>query len=36
MVKTDLTEEEKKLILETLNNNTEPPVELMTKLFPRI
>lgn len=34
MVKTDLTDEEKKLIIEALNNNTEPPSELMTKLFP--
>ncbi len=34
MVKTELTDEEKKLIIEALNNNTEPPPELMTKLFP--
>ena len=34
MVKTDLTEQEKKLIIEALNNNIEPPPELMTKLFP--
>jgi hypothetical protein len=34
MVKADLTEEEKKLIIEALNNNIEPPPELMTKLFP--
>ncbi len=34
MVKTDLTDEEKKLIIEALNNNTELPPELMTKLFP--
>jgi len=34
MVKTDLTEEEKKTIIEALNNNTELPPELMTKLFP--
>ncbi|MCK4467958.1 MAG: site-specific DNA-methyltransferase, partial [Desulfobacterales bacterium] len=34
MVKTDLTEEEKKTIIEALNNNIEPPSELMTKLFP--
>ena len=34
MVKTDLTDEEKKLIIEALNSNTEPPAELMTKLFP--
>ena len=33
MVKTDLTDEEKKLIIEALNNNIEPPPELMTKLF---
>ena len=34
MVKTDLTDEEKKTIIEALNNNTEPSLELMTKLFP--
>ena len=34
MVKTDLTDEEKKLIIEALNSNTEPPEELMTKIFP--
>ena len=34
MVKTDLTEEEKKLTIEALNDNIEPPPELMTKLFP--
>ena len=34
MVKTDLTDEEKKLIIEVLNNKVEPPSELMTKLFP--
>ena len=34
MVKTELTEEEKKMIIEALNSNTEPPPELMTKLFP--
>jgi len=34
MVKTDLTEEEKKTIIEALNNNIELPPELMTKLFP--
>jgi DNA modification methylase len=34
MVKTDLTDEEKKTIIEALNNNVEPPPELMTKLFP--
>jgi len=34
MVKTDdLTEEEKKTVIEVLNNNIEPPPELMTKLF---
>ena len=36
MVKTDLAEEEKKLIIEALNNKVEPPSELMTKLFPRL
>jgi hypothetical protein len=34
MVKTDLTDEEKKLIIEALNNNIELPPELMIKLFP--
>jgi len=34
MVKTDLADEEKKRIIEALNNNTEPPPELMAKLFP--
>ena len=34
MAKTDLTDEEKKLIVEALNKNVEPPLELMTKLFP--
>ena len=34
MVKTDLTDEEKKTIIEALNSNTEPPAELITKLFP--
>ena len=34
MAKTDLTDEEKKTIIEALNSNTEPPPELMTKLFP--
>jgi hypothetical protein len=33
MVKTNLTDEEKRLIAEALSNNTEPPPELMTKLF---
>jgi len=33
MVKTDLTDEEKKTIIEALNNNIELPSELMTKLF---
>ena len=34
MAKIELTEEEKKLIIEALNNNIELPPELMTKLFP--
>ena len=34
MVKTDLTDEEKRLIADALSNDTEPPSELMTKLFP--
>jgi len=33
MVKTDISEEEKKTIIEALNNKTEPSPELMTKLF---
>lgn len=33
MVKTDLTDEERETIIEALNNNTEPPPELITKLF---
>jgi len=34
MVKTDLADEEKKRIIEALNNNIELPTELMTKLLP--
>jgi adenine-specific DNA-methyltransferase len=34
MAKTDLTNEEKRLIADALSNNIEPPPELMTKLFP--
>ena len=34
MAKTDLTDEEKKVIIEALNKNVEPPPELMIKLFP--
>ena len=34
IVKTDLTDEEKKRIIEALNNNVELLPELMTKLFP--
>ena len=34
MTKINLTEEEKNLIIQALNSNTEPPPELMTKLFP--
>ena len=36
MVKTNLIDEEKKRIIESLDSNTEPPSELMTKLFPRL
>ncbi|MEA2013914.1 MAG: hypothetical protein U9N38_01175 [Thermodesulfobacteriota bacterium] len=36
MVKINLTDEEKKLIIEALNSNAEPPPELMVKLFPRL
>ena len=36
MAKTDLTDEEKRLIADALSNNTEPSPELMTKLFPRL
>ncbi len=34
MAKTVLTNEEKETIIEALNNNIEPPPELMTKFFP--
>jgi adenine specific DNA methylase Mod len=34
MAKTNLSDEEKKLIIEALNNNVELPAELMIKLFP--
>jgi len=34
MAKTNLTDEEKETIIEALNKDTEPPPELMTKLFP--
>ena len=34
MAKINLTDEEKETITEALNSNTEPPPELMTKLFP--
>ncbi|NIA11716.1 MAG: hypothetical protein GWP10_18835, partial [Nitrospiraceae bacterium] len=34
MAKTNLTDEEKETIIESLNNDTEPSPELMTKLFP--
>ena len=34
MVKTELTDEEKETIIKALNDNIEPPPELMTKLFP--
>jgi len=34
MAKTNLTEEEKETVIRALNNDTEPPLELMTKLFP--
>lgn len=33
MVKTDLTDEERRLVADALSNNTEPPPELKTKLF---
>ncbi len=36
MVMIDLTEEEKKRIIEALNSNTEPTPELMAKLCPRL
>ncbi len=36
MVKTVFTDEEKKTVIEALNSNTEPPPELMTKLFPSL
>jgi DNA modification methylase len=34
MTKLSLTDEEKETIIEALNNDTEPPPELVTKLFP--
>jgi DNA modification methylase len=34
MAKTDLSDEERETIIEALNDNTEPPPELMAKLFP--
>ena len=34
MAKINLIDEEKETIIEALNSNTEPPPELMTKLFP--
>lgn len=36
MAKTNLSDEEKKQIIEALNNDTEPPSEHMTKLFPHL
>lgn len=36
MAKLDLAEEEKQRIIEAINNDTEPPEELMHKLFPRL
>jgi hypothetical protein len=33
MVKASLTDEKKRIIAEALRNNSEPPPELMTKLF---
>ena len=36
MTNLKLTNEGKKTIIEALNNNTKPPPELMTKLFPRL
>jgi DNA modification methylase len=36
MAKTNLTDEEKQQIIEAINENTEPPPELMPKLFPHV
>ena len=36
MAKTNLTDEEKKQIIEAINDGTEPPPELMPKLFPHV
>ncbi|MDO9264541.1 MAG: hypothetical protein Q7U02_11285, partial [Desulfosalsimonadaceae bacterium] len=36
MPKLDLTEEEKQRIIEAINDDAEPPEELMHKLFPRL
>jgi len=33
MVKTDLTDEEKRIFAEAISNNTKPPSKLKTKLF---
>jgi len=34
MPKTNLTDEEKQRIIEAINDNSEPPPELMPRLFP--
>lgn len=36
MARLNLTEEEKQLIIEAINDNVEPPAELMHKLFPHL
>jgi len=36
MAKTHLTDEEKTQIIDALNQDTEPPPELMSKLFPHV
>ncbi len=36
MAKTNLTDEEKQQIMEAINESTEPPPELMPKLFPHV
>ncbi|MCF8037552.1 MAG: hypothetical protein K9K62_11830, partial [Desulfobacteraceae bacterium] len=36
MAKTNLTDEEKRQIIEAINDNAEPPPKLMPRLFPHV
>jgi hypothetical protein len=36
MAKTNLTDEEKQQIIKAINDNAEPPPDLMPKLFPHV